>query len=131
MINRTRKRALLLVAAVVIITGASTRLNADTGMCGGASITLPFVDVSSANVFFTAQSGKFYQIVPSQPPVPVTTVTSSLGATSTGIAFDGQRIWTANLGGSVSIVTLSRVNVTNVTAGFSGPQGIVCDGANI
>jgi hypothetical protein len=255
----TRKRALLLAAAMVIIIATSTRLSADTAMCGGASITLPFVDVSSANVFFcsiaeaffsglangtdsthyspatnvpreqmaafvtrtmdqsvkrggkraafdqfwttqtenniglttvgngpalikfdgadlwvanagsgtvsrvkasdgrvldsppgwtgatgalgvlvamgkvfiTAQSSKLYQIDPSQAPGPVTTVTSSLGATSTGIAFDGQRIWTANLGGSVSIVTLSPLSVSNVTAGFSGPQGIVYDGANI
>jgi len=254
-----RKRALLLVAAMVIIITASTRLNAETGMCGGANIMLPFTDVSSNNVFFcsiaeaffsgltngitptiygpaanvpreqmaafvsrtmdqsvkragkraaldqfwttqtenniglttvgngpalikfdgsdlwvanagsgtvsrvkasdgrvldsppgwtgatgalgvlvamgkvfiTAQSGKLYQIDPTQAPGPVTTVTSSLGATSTGIAFDGQRIWTANLGGSVSIVTLNPLNVTNVTAGFSGPQGIVYDGSNI
>ena len=257
--THTRKRALLLVAAMVIITATSTRLNADTGLCGGASITLPFVDVPAANIFFcsiaeaffsgltngtdgthyspaanvpreqmaafvtrtmdqsvtragkraaldqfwttqtennialttvgngpalikfdgadlwvanagagtvsrvkasdgrvldsppgwtgasgalgvlvamgkvfiTAQSSKLYQIDPSQAPGPVTLVTSSLGATSTGIAFDGQRIWTANLGGSVSIVTLNPLNVTNVSNGFSGPQGIVYDGANI
>lgn len=255
----TRKRALLLAAAMVIITATSTRLNADTAMCGGASITLPFTDVLSGNVFFcsiaeayfsglangttgttydpsanvpreqmaafvsrtmdqsvkragkraaldqfwttqtennialttvgngpalvkfdgadlwvanagagtvsrvrasdgrvldsppgwtgangavgvlvamgkvfiTGQASKLYQLDPSQAPGPVTTVTSSLGATSTGIAFDGQRIWTANLGGSVSIVTLSPLNVTNVTLGFSAPEGIVYDGANM
>ena len=257
--SKKRIRAMLLVTAMVIITAASTRLNADTGMCGGASVTLPFTDVLAGNVFFcsiaeayfsgltngttattyspaftvpreqmaafvtrtmdqsvkragkraaldqfwttqtenniglttvgngpalikfdgsdlwvanagsgtvsrvkasdgrvldsppgwtgatgalgvlvamgkvfiTAQSGKLYQIDPSQAPGPVTTVTSSLGATSTGIAFDGQRIWTANLGGSVSIVTLNPLNVSNVTAGFSSPQGIVYDGTNI
>ena len=87
--------------------------------------------VAMGKVFITAQSGKLYQLDPSQAPGPVTTVTSSLGATSTGIAFDGQHIWTANLGGSVSIVTLSPLNVTTVTTGFSGPDGIVFDGANI
>lgn len=257
--RRTRKRALLLAGAMVIITAASTRMNADTGTCGGASITLPFVDVPAANIFFcsiaeaflsgltngtdsthyspsanvpreqmaafvsrtmdqsvtragrraafdqfwttqtennlalttvgtgpalvkfdgadlwvanagsgtvsrvkasdgrvldsppgwtgaggalgvlvamgkvfiTSQSGKLYQIDPSQPPGPVTLITSSLGATSTGIAFDGQRIWTANLGGSVSIVTLSPLNVMTVTFGFSGPTGLVYDGTNM
>jgi hypothetical protein len=261
--RHTRKRALLLAAAMVIIITASTRLNADTGMCGGANITLPFTDVSSSNIFFcsiaeaffsgltngttpttyspaanvpreqmaafvtrtldqsvkragrraaldqywttqtennlglttvgngpglvkfdgadvwvanfgsgtvsrvrasdgrvldsppgwtgatgalgvltamgkvfiTGQSnpGKLYSIDPSQAPGPVTLVTAGLGASTIGIAFDGQRIWTANLGspGSVSIVTLNPTTVTTVTAGFSGPTGLVYDGANM
>ena len=37
----------------------------------------------------------------------VTTLTSSLGDYPLGIAFDGSRIWTANVGTSVSIVTLN------------------------
>lgn len=258
MTNITRKRALLLAAALVIITTASTRLNADTGTCGGASITLPFTDVAAANVFFcsiaeayfsgltngttpstydpstnvpreqmaafvsrtmdqsvkragrraaldqfwttqsatnlglttvgngpalvkfdgsdlwvanagdgtvsrvkasdgrvletwtgatgaqgvlvaagkvfiTGQSspGKLYQIDPSQTAGAVTVVTASLGNSTIGIAFDGQRIWTANLGGSVSIVTLNPLNVTTVTTGFGGCTGLVFDGTNM
>ncbi|MEK6282016.1 MAG: hypothetical protein AABN95_16805 [Acidobacteriota bacterium] len=41
------------------------------------------------------------------------------------------RIWTANVGGSVSIVTLNPLSVTTVTAGFSSPRGILYDGANM
>jgi hypothetical protein len=48
----TANRALLLAAAMVIIVAASSRLKADTGTCGGASITLPFTDVPSSNSFF-------------------------------------------------------------------------------
>lgn len=258
--RRTRKRALLLAAAMVIITAASTRLNADTGMCGGASITLPFTDVAAANIFFcsiaeayfsgltngttpttydpsanvpreqmaafvsrtmdqsvkrasrravldqfwTTQGsnnlglttvgnnpllvksdgvdmwvacrasgtvsrvrasdgrlvenwtgansavgvlialgkifvtgntspGTLYQIDPTQPAGAVTTVTATLGAVSEGIAFDGQRIWTANAlaSGSVSIVTLNPLTVTTVTTGFGQLYGILYDGANI
>lgn len=259
--RRTRKRALLLAAALVMITAASTRLNADTGMCGGTSITLPFMDVMTSpffcqiaeayfsglangttattyspgdpvpreqmaafisrtmdqgvkragkratldqfwtiqtenniglttvgtgpslvkfdgsdlwvanhtsgtvsrvkasdgrvldsppgwtgatgavgvlvamgKVFITGQSnpGKLFQLDPSQAPGPVTLVTP-LGANTIGIAFDGQRIWTANLGapGSVSIVTLNPLSVSTVTAGFSGPTGLVYDGTNM
>jgi hypothetical protein len=262
MFTTTRKRALLLAAAIAVTTAASTRINADTGSCGGASFTLPFTDVSGGSVFFCsiaeayfsgltngttpttydpaanvpreqmaafvsrtmdqsvkragkraaldqfwttqtennlaltnvgtgpalvkfdgadlwvatssgtvsrvrasdgrvldsppgwtgatgavgvlvamgkvfitgqANPGKLYQIDPTQAPGPVITVTSSLGVLSTGIAFDGQRIWTANLGspGSVSIVTLNPLNVATVTAGFSGPTGLVYDGANM
>ena len=260
--NVTRKRALLLVAAIVSITVASTRVNADMGTCGGASITLPFMDVASSpffcqiaeayfsglangttastyspgdpvpreqmaafvsrtmdqsvkragkraaldqfwttqtenniglttigtgpslvkfdgsdlwvanhtsgtvsrvkasdgrvldsppgwtgatgavgvlvamgKVFITGQAnpGKLYSLDPSQAPGPVAPVPVNLGANTIGIAFDGQRIWTANLGspGSVSIVTLNPVTVNTVTAGFSGPTGLVYDGTNM
>src|SRR6266404_1681267 len=254
----THKRALLLAAAMVMIIAGSTCLSADTGTCGGASITLPFTDVAAANVFFcsiaeayfsgltngttpttydpstsvpreqmaafvsrtmdqsvkragkraaldqfwttqtsnnlalttvgngpalikfdgsdlwvanagdgtisrvkasdgrvletwtgaagalgvlvatgkvfvTGQSspGKLYQIDPSQVAGAVTTVTSSLGNSTIGIAFDGQRIWTANLGGSVSIITVNPLSVNTVTTGFGGCTGLVYDGTNI
>ena len=81
--------------------------------------------------------GSLYQIDPTQPPGAVSTVTSSLGDGSSGIAFDGQRIWIANQGsgqnftGSVSIVTLNPLQVITVTTGLSSPKGILYDGANI
>ena len=87
-------------------------------------------------VFATRQNipGSLYRIDPSQAAGVVTTVASNLGVLSSGIAFDGSRIWTANLGGSVSIVTPGASipwTVTTVTAGFSAPFGAVHDGANI
>jgi hypothetical protein len=87
-------------------------------------------------IFVTGRTnpGNLYQIDPTQPASAVTTVTSSLGAFSEGISFDGARIWTANngsSGGSVSIVTLNPLSVTAVTAGFSSPAGILYDGANM
>jgi hypothetical protein len=75
--------------------------------------------------------GNLYQIDPTQPVGAVTTLTSSLGADPQGISFDGARIWTANAGGSVSIVTLNPLSVTTVTAGFTSPLGILYDGANM
>jgi DNA-binding beta-propeller fold protein YncE len=89
-------------------------------------------------VFITGHGtpGVLYQIDPTQPAGPVTTLTSSLGNGAQGIAFDGQRIWTANTGdtpstASVSIVTLNPLSVTTVTTGFAEPTGILYDGANI
>jgi hypothetical protein len=50
--NRSvRYRALLLSAALVTVTAISTQMRADTGTCGGASVTLPFTDVMG-NAFF-------------------------------------------------------------------------------
>lgn len=253
-----RSRSLLLAIAMVITIAASTQLRADTGTCGGASITLPFTDVPSSNVFFcsiaeaffsglsngttpttyspaasvpreqmaafvtrtldqslkrgskraalrqfwtpangddlaltvmggapalvesdsvdiwvanngantvvrvragdgkvletwtgatnsigvvsakgrifvTGQTtpGSLYQIDPTQPAGAVTTLTTSLGGNATGISFDGSRIWTANTGGSVSIITLNPLSVSTVTLGFAAPGGILYDGANI
>jgi hypothetical protein len=78
--------------------------------------------------------GNLYRIDPSQPAGAVTTVASNLGDNPFGIAFDGSKIWTANQGGSVSIVTPGAAipwTVTTVTTGFTVPNGILYDSANI
>jgi hypothetical protein len=84
-----------------------------------------------------ANPGFLYSIDPSQPASALTPLTT-LGTFPHGIAFDGSRIWTANQGidqifgtGSVSIVTLNPLSVTNVTMDFTSPIGIVYDGANM
>lgn len=258
--TRIRNRAIILLVTMITIISASLGLRADTGVCGGASITLPFTDVPSTNMFFCsiaeayfsaltngtsattfspssnvtreqmaallsrgldqslnrasrraaldqfwtpqtpinlgftdvgvfpqlvkadgadiwvanqdsasvsrvrasdgavlgtwtgatgafgvivavgkvfvggdiAPFGRLYQIDPTQPPGLVTSVSSLLGPGPQGIAFDGERIWTANFGGSVSIVSLQLgVGSTNVTTGFVQPVGILYDGTNI
>jgi hypothetical protein len=84
-------------------------------------------------VFVTAQTspGNLYEIDPTQPAGSVTTLSSALGSGPGGIGYDGQRIWTANSNGSVSIITLNPTSVTNVTTGFSILSGVIYDGANI
>jgi hypothetical protein len=253
-----RNRTMILVAAMAITIAASTYMRADTGTCGGASITLPFTDVPSGNVFFCSiaeayfsaltngtddthyspaanvpreqmaafvtrtmdqslkrgsrraaldqywtppsadglalttlgstlqlvksdgadlwvanfagtvsrvrasdgklletwtgatnafgvlaakglifvtgytSPGNLYRIDPTLPAGAVATLTISLGVNPTGISFDGARIWTANQGGSVSIVTLNPLSVSTVSsAGFTHLSGILYDGANI
>jgi hypothetical protein len=91
--------------------------------------------VATGKVFVTgSMSGNLYRIDPSQAAGAVTTVASTLGGGPIGIAFDGARVWTANAGGSVSIVTPGATipwTVTTVTTGFSSPAGALYDGANI
>jgi DNA-binding beta-propeller fold protein YncE len=84
-------------------------------------------------VFVTGDEtpGKLYQIDPTQTAGAVSTLSSSLGNLPIGIAYDGQKIWTANGGGSVSIITLNPPSVTNVSTGFTSLLGILYDGANI
>jgi DNA-binding beta-propeller fold protein YncE len=85
-------------------------------------------------VFVTTNTvpGLLYQIDPTQPQGPVSMLSNGLGGGSIGIAFDGQKIWTANISpGSVSIITLNPTMVTNVPAGFTSLLGIIFDGSNI
>jgi len=91
--------------------------------------------VAKGLIFITGNTvnpgGSLYRIDPTQPAGSVTTLTSTLGAFTRGIAFDGARVWTANAVGSVSIVTLNPFSLTTVTAGFNQPLGILYDGANM
>jgi hypothetical protein len=84
-------------------------------------------------IFITGHTnpGKLYRIDPTLPAGAVTTLTSSLGAFPSGIAFDGSRIWTANFGGTISIVSLNPTTVTTVSTGFVQPIGMLYDGSNI
>jgi hypothetical protein len=74
--------------------------------------------------------GYLARIDPRAAPGAATIVTSNLGDGADGIAFDGSRIWTANQGASVSIVTPGSTipwTVTTVTIG-AAPTGILFDG---
>ena len=84
-------------------------------------------------IFVTAETspGHVYVINPDQPAGAVTTLSSSVGSDPLGITFDGSRIWTANNGHSVSMISLNPTTVTTVSNGFMGPVGIIYDGANI
>jgi len=77
--------------------------------------------------------GLLYRIDPSQSAGAVTTVSSQLGNTVNGIAFDGSVVWTANGGGSISRLTPSASIPWTVTttSGFPRLEGILYDGANI
>jgi hypothetical protein len=93
--------------------------------------------VAMGRVFVTGtfSPGKLYMIDPTGPAGAVTEVSNSgLGNQPTGIAFDGSKIWTANSGASVSIVTPAMTTpwpVTTVLTGFSAPSGILFDGSNM
>jgi hypothetical protein len=92
--------------------------------------------VAMRRIFVTGRTspGNLYQIDPTQPAGAVTTVAATLGNTPFGLAFDGSRIWTANFGGSVSIVTPGGIvpwTVTTVTTGFTALRGALFDGSNI
>jgi hypothetical protein len=95
--------------------------------------------VAMKRVFVTGVTapGSLYVIDPSQTAGPVTILSNALGTNPVGIAFDGAKLWTANLGptsdnGSISIITPDSPSFTiNNVFGFGGLRGILYDGANI
>ncbi len=91
--------------------------------------------VAAGKVFVAGSEapGNLYVIDPTQPPGAVTVASSTLGDGAFAIAFDGTNLWTANGGGTVSIISPQPpYNVVNtVTTGFAQPAGILYDGANI
>ncbi|HKF44351.1 MAG TPA: S-layer homology domain-containing protein [Thermoanaerobaculia bacterium] len=93
------------------------------------------VHVAMGRVFVTgADAARLYAIDPSQPAGAVTIVSTAIGSVPQGVTFDGARVWTANIGGSVSIVTPGASfpwTVTTVTAGFFEPTGAVFDGTRV
>jgi hypothetical protein len=87
------------------------------------------VAAAMSRIFVTGDAvpGLLYEIDPTQPAGAVTTVSSLLGDGPAAITFDGGRIWTANEGGSVSIVTPTAALPWIVTSvsGFMQPEGIL------
>src|SRR4029453_5281907 len=75
-----------------------------TGVNGGAAVLS-----AMGRIFVTgnAMPGVLYMIDPTQSAGPATVVASNLGQHPLGLGFDGTRLWTANPGGSVSIITPS------------------------
>jgi hypothetical protein len=52
-------RCFMLISLIASLTGLSTRLQADTGTCGGVAITLPFNNVM-ASPFFCQIAAAYY-----------------------------------------------------------------------
>jgi hypothetical protein len=114
---------------VNVQASTGTVLGTWTGATSGQGVL-----VAAGKVFVTGKSspGNLYVIDPTMPPGAVTLATSALGNTPDSLAFDGTNLWTANFGGSVSIITpQSPYTVTPVSTGFNHPVGILYDGAHI
>lgn len=120
-------------------TGTVSRVRASDGRLletWSGAFNAKGVLIAMGKVFVTgvdtvSQLGALFQIDPAQPAGTVTTLTTGVGQIPAAIAFDGERIWTANQVDSVSIVSLNPVSVTNIFTGFSNVNGILYDGANI
>jgi DNA-binding beta-propeller fold protein YncE len=58
--HRRVYRVAALITLIAALTTLSAQLRADTGSCGGASLTLPFTDVPSSNIFFCSIASAYF-----------------------------------------------------------------------
>jgi hypothetical protein len=114
-----------------------SRMDIKTGALIGelTGITAPeqIVIVSGWVYVASAQSpGKiYYTSIATTVNASISERASNLGNNPSGITCDGQNLWTANNGGSISRVPLDSVIASTFTTGFSSPVGILFDGANL
>jgi hypothetical protein len=121
------------------VSGTVSRVHASDGRLLGIWDSMPNpwdLCVAKGKIFVTTSSspGQLSVINPTEAPGTFSVGTTNLGGQSRGIAYDGERLWTANYSGSVSIVTINSVlpySVSTKSAGFSHPTGILYDGRNI
>jgi hypothetical protein len=119
-----------------IFASTVTRVHASDGKILGTWTGANFpssICVAKGKVFITSASspGKLYRIAPNAAPGAVTVGATDLGAQARGIAYDGERIWTADYSGSVSLVSINSPlpwPVSIKSDGFSHPAGILYDG---
>jgi hypothetical protein len=81
-------------------------------------------------IFVSGGGGALFMIDPAQSPSPQGPV-AELGGTALELAFDGDKIWSANDTGSVSIVTPGTWEIATRTEGFKLAYGVVFDGHSI
>lgn len=89
--------------------------------------------VARGRIFITGNTnpGKVFRIDPRQTAGDVAVLNSNVGDSPTGITTDGEFIWTANFGGSVTKIDPANGNASIYTAGFDQPLGILYDGASV
>lgn len=120
-------------------TGTLTRVRASDGKVLNTFTNIAgsyFPLVAMGRVFIVGRTtpGILYMIDPNQVGTTGQVVTNSLGSSPVALAFDGDKIWSANfIGGSVSIVTPGASFPWAVTTvpGFTSARGILFDGSNI
>jgi hypothetical protein len=89
--------------------------------------------IARGRVYITgdAAPGVLYDLNPATGPGGVSTLSNTLGNLPFSLTTDGACIWTANQGGSVSIVNPDDGSTITVTNQLFNPSGILFDGTNI
>jgi hypothetical protein len=118
------------------VAGTVTRVRASDARVLETWTGLPGAVVplsAMGRIFVSGSDSKaLYAIDPSQAPGTQVTV-ATLESPVYGLAFDGSRIWTSNLG-NISIVTPQTSvpwSVVTVTKGIQNPDAILFDGRNV
>jgi hypothetical protein len=127
-------RALVLITLLASLTVLSTRLQADTGSCGGATTTLPFTDVM-ASPFFCQIAAAYYSGLTNGTTAttysPTDTVTREQMAAFTTRTLD-QSVKRGNPRAALGQWSLNKsAFMLGTLTGYHNPQFLACDGYTV
>lgn len=132
-----RRRSPLLATAMIALVLCSRLIQADTGVCGGASITLPFTDVQAGNIFFCSIAEAYFSGLTNgtsstaynlSDPVPREQMAAFITRTQDSALKRGSRRassnawWTPTSTGALRAVDLGANQFSN---------GMFCDGEDV
>jgi hypothetical protein len=115
-------------SVVKVDAATGTVLGTYTGATKAWPIFVTTVDIVTAD---NASPNHLYEIFPSNSPGPMGDPGIPLPDGTSGMAFDGSSLWTANFSGSVSIINIIASTISTVSSGFNQPVGILYDGSHI
>ena len=129
-------RFLLLISVMANLANLSKTIQAETGTCAGASITLPFTDVSSSSIFFCSIGAAYFS-----------GITAGTSATTYSPAQDVTREQMAAFVSRTLEQSVKRGNPRaalgewwtnqadnlrlNTNTGFHNPRFLACDGLTV
>ena len=126
---------LLIVLFIALLVVASKQMRADTGSCGGASITLPFTDVPSSNIFFCAIASAYFSGLTAGTSAttygPANTVTREQMAAFITRTQDSALKRGSRRAALNQFSTPRGPNDLRLTTVGSIPVAVVCDGADL
>jgi hypothetical protein len=132
--RRSVYKAILLIAGTVVLL-AGARLRADTGTCGGVSVTLPFNDVAANNIFFCAIAEAYFSGLTNG--TSATTYSPAQNVPREQMAAFITRTMDQSLKRGSRRAALNQWTIptsvpsTGRTAVGNNPQGVACDGADL
>jgi hypothetical protein len=131
---RTRSKLAMMIGALLLLTIALSRLRADTGTCGGVSVTLPFNDVMGNALFCQIAEAYFSGLTNGTTATaysPGNNVTREQMAAFTTRTLD-QSLRRGSRRGALNqwAIPISVSLTGKITVG-DYPQRVACDGADL
>jgi DNA-binding beta-propeller fold protein YncE len=127
-------RFVLLISLMASLTILSNKIQADTGSCGGVTLTLPFTDVGNSSLFCQIAAAYFSGLTNGTTATtfsPANTVTREQMAAFTTRTLD-QSLKRGHTRAALGEWWTNKTDLRTLTAtGFHNPRFLACDGLTV